>query len=232
MTPTMRAKLEADYDRTAEEYLKSLPPEHFMEATPQATQRAIFDAAFEQIHALRPDIHPFSELLSQYEHGRPPERRMVVPDSMVVLYDGEVTANKSYPIALQPAGPFLVLEYVSKGSERKDYEDSFRKYERELKVPYYLLFYPDNDEMTLWNRGKRSYRTVLPNDSGRCPIPELEVEAGLVEGWVRFWFRGRMMPRPAEMQRTIQEKDRQLADLQAQLAEALAALRATQPPAP
>src|SRR3954453_23035718 len=115
MTPTQRAALLADYDRTAEEYLKSLPPEHFREAVPQATQREITLLAFRLIRARRPDVHPFNELLVQYEHGRPPERRMVVPDNMVVLHNGEVSANKSYPVALQPAGPFLVLEYVSKG---------------------------------------------------------------------------------------------------------------------
>ena len=33
--------LRLEYDRAAEAYLRSLPPEHFMEATPQATQREI-----------------------------------------------------------------------------------------------------------------------------------------------------------------------------------------------
>ena len=31
--------------------------------------------AFQQIHASRPEIQPFNELLIQYEHGRPPKRR-------------------------------------------------------------------------------------------------------------------------------------------------------------
>jgi Uma2 family endonuclease len=49
-------------------------------------------------------------------------------------------------VPLAPAPPFWVLEYVSKDSERKDYTDRFRKYERELKVPYYLVFYPEDQK--------------------------------------------------------------------------------------
>ena len=43
-----------------------------------------------------------------------------------------------------------MLEYVSKSSRRKDYDDNFDKYERDLKVPYYLTFYPDDQELTLY----------------------------------------------------------------------------------
>src|SRR5262249_23491721 len=83
----------------------------------------------------------------------------------------------------------MVLEYVSKNNKRKDYEDNFRKYERELKVPYYLLFYPDNEELTLFHRRGSKYVSVKPNAAGRLAIPELELEVALLDGWVRFWFR-------------------------------------------
>src|SRR5262249_6414867 len=162
--------------------------------------------AFELIHGRRPDVQPFNELLIQYEHGRPPRRRQVVPDNMVVIHPEPIKAKGSYDVPLQPARPFFVLEYVSKSSERKDYEESFEKYEKELKVPYYLVFYPDNQEMTLYRLGSKGYRSVKPNGQGRCPIPELEVEMGLVDGWVRFWFRGEMLPLPSEMQRQLDEE--------------------------
>lgn len=219
MTPTTRARLEADFERSAREYQAKLTLEHYMEATPQATQREIFLFAFAMIHARRPDVHRFNELLVQYDHGRPPQRRGVVPDNMVVIHDDPIEATGSYAIALQPARPFFVLEYVSNSSKRKDYEDSFQKYERELKVPYYLIFYPDGEEMTLFRRGSRRYAAVVPGAEGRCPIPELEAEVGLLDGWVRFWFRGELLPLPDEVQGRLDEKDRQLSERDRQLAE-------------
>src|SRR5262249_5322175 len=141
------------YAKSAEAYLHSLPLEHFMEATAQARQREISVESLALVHGRRPDIQYFNELLLQYPHGRPSKIHQVVPDNFVVLCDTPINAETSYDIPLQPVGPFWVLEYVSKRSERKDYEDSFDKYERELKVPYYLLFYPDNQELTLFHHG-------------------------------------------------------------------------------
>src|SRR5262249_48028883 len=93
---------------------------------------------------------------------------------------------------------------------RKDYEDNFRKYERELKVPYYLVFYPDNQELTLYRLKGRSYRAVPPNEHGRHPIPELNLEIGLLEEWVRFWYQGELLPLPGDLQRELDETRRQL----------------------
>jgi Uma2 family endonuclease len=210
--------LRIQYEKSAEEYLRSLPPEHFMESVPQAIQRLIFLVAFELIRARRPDVQPFNELLIQYEHGRPPRRRQVVPDNMVVIHPEPIKAKGSYDVPLQPARPFWVLEYVSKSSERKDYEESYEKYERELKVPYYLVFSPDNQEMTLYKLGSKGYRSVKPNGQGRCAIPGLEVEMGLVDGWVRFWFRGEMLPLPSEMQRQLDEERRARLEAEQELA--------------
>src|SRR5437588_8874487 len=55
-----------EYAKAAEAYLRSLPPEHFMEATPQARQRKITLCSFDVINAGRPDIQLFNELLVQY----------------------------------------------------------------------------------------------------------------------------------------------------------------------
>ena len=211
-----RQLLEYHYHRTAQEYLASLPPEHFMEATPQATQREISVQSFAVLKLRRPDVHYFNELLVQYPHGRTDETRQVVPDNMIVLYDGPISAEGSYDVELQPAAPLLVLEYVSKSSRRKDYEESFRKYERELKVPYYLLFYPDNQELTLFRHNGRRYASVVPDEDGLHALPELEMAVGMVEGWARFWFRGEMLPLPGVLQHDLDEARRQLGRLRRQ----------------
>jgi Uma2 family endonuclease len=215
-TEKPRTLVRLEYDRAAEAYLRSLPPEHFMEAVPQAKQRETTVESLALVKARRSDVQTFNELLVQYRLGREREIRQVVPDNMVVIHEEPIQAVGSYALELQPARPFWVMEYVSKSSQRKDYEDSFRKYERELKVPYYLLFYPDEQELSLfWHNGRR-YRSVTANENGRYPIPELDLELGLLDGWVRFWFRGELLPLPADLQRELEEARRQLVQEQEQ----------------
>ena len=55
------------YEAYAQEYLRSLPPEHFMEAIPQARQREITLESLALVKARRPDFHVFNELLVQYK---------------------------------------------------------------------------------------------------------------------------------------------------------------------
>jgi Uma2 family endonuclease len=218
-TEKPRPLLRLEYENAAEEYLRWLRtehPEHFMEATPQAYQREITVESLALLKVSRPDVHYFNELLVQYPYGRPQRIRQVVPDNMVALHSEELRAVGSYNLPLQPVGPFWVLEYVSKESQRKDYEDSFRKYERELKVPYYLLFYPDNQELTLFRHTGRKYRTVTANQAGRYPIPELDLEVGLLEGWVRYWYKGELLPLPADLLRELQDMRQQLQQAQEQ----------------
>lgn len=197
-TEAQRRKLQANYERSAQAYLASLPLEHFTEATTQSRQREITVGSFALIKPQRPDFHYFSELLVQYP--RPGRRRgQVVPDNMVVLHKGEIDAEGSFDLPLQPAGPFWTLEYVSRSSERKDYEDNMLKYEHELKVPYYLLFQPDVLEVCLFRHTGKKYVSVKPNARGRYAVEELRLEVALADNWVRYWLRGELLPLPAEL---------------------------------
>jgi Putative restriction endonuclease len=218
-TAKPRSLLRLEYADAAEAYLRSLPPEHFMEAVPQATQRKITLESLDLVHADRPDVQVFNELLVQYPYGRRQQIRQVVPDNMVVVHPEPIQADGSYDVPFQPVGPFWVLEYVSKHNRRKDYDDSFRKYERELKVPYYLLFYPDNQELTLYRQKGKKYVSVRPNAAGRYAIPKLDLEMALLDGWVRFWYRGALLPLPGELQQQLDETRRQLQQAQAQIEE-------------
>jgi len=138
-----RALLEIAYEEAAQAYLRSLPPEHFREATAQATQRKITLESLDLLRARRPQVQVFNELLVQYPLPRQRKPGQVVPDNMVVVCAEPVRAETSFNLLLEPAGPFWMLEYVSKNNKRKNYEDNFDKYERDLKVPYFLLFYPN-----------------------------------------------------------------------------------------
>ena len=221
-----RAQLESRYDESAQAYLASLPLEHHMEAPPQATQRKITLESFDVLSLRRPEVHCFNELLVQYPYGRMEETKQVVPDNMIVLHDGPLEMGNSFAIELQPEGPFLVLEYVSKSSKRKDYEGSFRKYERELKVPYYLLFYPETQDLTLFRRNTRRYVSVKPNEADRLAIPELDLEVALLDGWARYWYRGELLLLPGDLQMSLDEAREQTrrAELKASRAEEKASL--------
>jgi Uma2 family endonuclease len=228
-THVPRGIQEASYERWAQEYLRSLPPEHFMEATAQASQRKITWDSLDLLHARRPDVHVFNELLVQYPRRGQRRPGQVVPDNMVVVTDQPIRANLSYNVPLEPAPPFWVLEYVSRSSERKDYEDSFAKYERELKLPYYLVFYPDAGELTLYRHNRRKYVTVRPNEHGRYPVAPLDVEVAILDGWVRFWYQGKLLLLPAELERRGDTQERRADELQQRLEAAereLARLRA------
>jgi hypothetical protein len=200
------------YEEAAAAYLKSLPLEHFMEATAQGTQRKITLASLELVHTERPEVQFFNELLVQYPlDDEDKELGQVVPDNMVVLWKEPIKADTSYNIPFEPVKPFWVLEYVSKHSQRKDYKESFYKYEHELKVPYYLTFYPDKGELTLYKLTQGKYLSVKPNKDNRCPIKKLELEVALLDGWVRFWFRGELLQLPGELLRELQATREQLA---------------------
>lgn len=144
----MASKLPLDllryaYAKAADDYLRSLPLEHFMESTPQARQREITLESFDLVHARQPDVQIFNELLVQFPirgHRRPIQ---VVPDNMVALCNEPIQAVGSYDVPFQPVFPFWVFDYVSLSNHRKDYEDNFVAYER-WKVPYSLIFYPDS----------------------------------------------------------------------------------------
>src|SRR6516165_7413900 len=102
------------YAKAANDYLRSLPLEHFMESTPQATQRKITLESFDLIHARRPDVQIFNELLVQFPMRGRRRPAQVVPDNMVVVWDGPIEVVGSYDIPFQPVRPLWVFEYVSK----------------------------------------------------------------------------------------------------------------------
>jgi len=207
------------YSHASADYQRALIPEkHLMEATTQARQREITLASLALVHAKRPEIQYYNELLVQYRGKQ--ERRIqgVVPDNMVVICEEPIIGLSSYPVELQPATPYWMLDYVSRSNHRKDYERNFVCYEQDLKVPYCLLFYPDDRDLTLFRLREGRYQSVLPNNRERMAIPKLELEIGILGEWVRFWFRGDLLLLPAEL-----ESARETADQRAKMAEAQAA---------
>ncbi len=187
----------ADYEKAAEEYLRNLPPEHFMEATPQGTQREITLESLAVLKVYRDEVQVLNELLVQYPINA--HLGQVCPDNTIVLSKEPLPRMGSLNLPFEDVKPFWVLEYVSPSSARKDYVENFRKYEQELKVPYYLIFYPEKRDLRLYQHNGVAYDRVTPNAQGRLPLTELELEIGLVDGWTRFWYRGELLPLPADL---------------------------------
>ena len=212
-----------EYERAAAEYLRSLPLEHFMEGIPQATQREISLESFALLQTRRPDVQYFNELLIQYPFRG--QMRQVVPDNMLVLGTEPIQANTNYAVELEAAGPFLVMEYVSPRSERKDYEESFRKYEQELKVPYCIQFHPGKQDLRVYRHDGERYVRLEPDMSGRCHIEELDLQVGLYQHWVRFWHQGQLLELPAELQQRLDEQAQKIRQLEGQVQQMLQRLR-------
>ncbi len=208
-----RASLEARYNQAALDYLHSLPLEHFMESTPHAMQREITLESLALVKARRSDVHVFNELLVQYPLPRRKRLGQVVPDNMVVVHAEPIEAGLSYNMPRQPAGPFWILEYVSKRNKRKDYVDNMRRYEHDLKVPYYLLFDTLKQKLTLYHLDDKRYVPVRPNSAGRLELPELDMEVAILDRWVRFWHKGALLPLPADLQRDLDQTKQKLAEM-------------------
>ena len=216
-TATMNeaAFTKADYDREAAEYLASLPMEHFMESTWQSIQRAIVNDAFDIICKEAAAIHYFAELLVQYWVAGALHK--VVPDGMVVLGDLLDEMRTSYNVALEQIGLFMALEYVSASNERKDYDENFEKYEQELKVPYYVLFHPEKQDLQIYQHNGVEYERVAANQEGRYPVARLELEIGVLDGWMRFWHRGELLELPHDLVLQVRELKQSLQESKQQL---------------
>jgi Uma2 family endonuclease len=204
-TGISRSELARLYEESAQAYLRSLPLEHFRESTPQATQREITLESLAIVRARRPEVQVFNELLIQYPVAGQSDLGKVVPDNMIVVCEEPLGELSNYALPLQRVGPLCVMAYVSRSNRRKDYEDNLVRYERDLKVPYYLLFTPDIQEMILYHYHHDHYRTVLPNEQGRYAIPELELEVAILQRWLRFWFRGELLPLPGDLLRLLDD---------------------------
>src|SRR6059058_5563832 len=95
--PLLRFK----YDKAAQEYERSLPLEHYMESTPQATQRKITLESLDLVQAQWSHFQVFNELLVQYPL-RGDRIGQVVPDNMVVISSKPIKAEGSYNLPFQP----------------------------------------------------------------------------------------------------------------------------------
>jgi Uma2 family endonuclease len=211
-TVEMAIPTREEYERMAYEYMASLPPEHFMELHGYGIQRTITVSSLELLTARRPNVHICSELLIQYPRSDSSTGR-VVPDCMIVVQNSPIEADISFNTAYEEAErPFMVIEYVAKGAKnkRKDYEINRTRYEQELKVPYYLLFDPLTKKLTFLHLVDGKYIELKRNENQRYPVPELDLEIAVLDGWVRYWYEGELLPVPKETLVKLEEAEKKI----------------------
>lgn len=207
-----RAALEAYYDAAAQKYLDKLKPTDFAETTSEATQRQITLASFAMIRARRPEIQYFNNMLVQYPPtGRKRNPGQVVPDNTIIVYPQPVRPALHYSLPLQPVLPFLVVDYVCESNERKTDADNRRKYEEDLRIPYYLCIHPEARKLSLFGHDGTRYAPVLPDAAGLHAIPELGMAVSLVGGHARYWSRGEMLPLLHELYRQVRRAEEEAA---------------------
>jgi Uma2 family endonuclease len=204
--------LAEEYERYAQEFARGMLPEDFAETAAQAIQREITLASLALVRAHRQHFHLFNEPLIKYRLRGSRDREQVVPDNMVAVCRDCLKMADSFNVSGKDVRPFWVLDYVSARKKRKDYEDNFDKYEDELKVPYCLIFEADGRGLTLYHHDGKNYVSVPPNEHGRYPVPEVKIEVALLDGWVRFWYEGELLPLPEELQRDLDEVKHRLAE--------------------
>jgi len=209
-----------DYEAAAQSYLEKLRPENHAESVSQGKQRAITLMSFSVLRASRSDVQVFNELLVQYPTPRRNRLGQVVPDNMVVVHSDRISATWSYDLPLQPVAPFWMIDYTSKSNRRKDYADNKRQFENELKVPYYLRFGTDTKKLTLFRHDGQKYMKVSASRQNRYCVQELEIELGLQDEWVRFWHCGELLMLPHELLSRLNELERKVTRLRAQIGEA------------
>ena len=173
-SPTPLPLLRLQYYEAAQEYLRSLPPEHFMEATPQATQRKITLESLDLVHARRPEVQVFNELLVQYPLAAAARSRArSCPTTWSWSTTSRSEVEGSFDRALAAGrGPSGCWSTSPRAAGARTTTRTCEKYEKELKVPYYLLFVPESEEMILFRHNRRRYVTVKPDEHGRVAIAQ------------------------------------------------------------
>jgi Uma2 family endonuclease/FtsZ-binding cell division protein ZapB len=199
--PEQRRWNRDDYEAEALRYWASLPPEHTMESTPQSIQREICQESLALVRPQLPQVHYFGELLVQQFHEG--QLIQVCPGMMVVIGD-LVDRPRTCFVPEDEGSVFWTLEFVSHTNPYGDYTTKRELYEK-LRIPYYMIHDPEAAPLvlTLYRFDGHEYQLVPINVSRRYPIPELDIEVGVIAGWARFWFRGVLLELPAELQRQV-----------------------------
>ena len=150
------------------------------------------------------------------------------PDWVFVNRVNEVLRErKSYTPNLEGDIPSVVMEFVS-NSEGEEYSSKQTHppgkwffYEQIIKVPIYIIFYPDGGLLEFYKLENGHYQLKLPDENGRHWIDSMGLFLGAWQGtkesrtgyWLRWWDEaGNLLPwavEKVEIERQRAEQERQ-----------------------
>lgn len=211
-----RIVTEEEYQRAEARYFREETLEDMSESEESFVQREITLAALNHLKACFPDISIFNELLVLYPLAEGIGR--VVPDNFIARHVPQAAWKSSFRVT-STNRPFWVVEYVSPSTPNKDYVESFEKYE-DLQIPYCTMFEHPVQKLTMFHSVGNRYEPMRADSLNRYSIPELDLQVGIMDGWMRFWFRGELLPTLFEGTVQLRAASQKLVEMDQLLSEA------------
>ncbi|MBS3027792.1 MAG: Uma2 family endonuclease [Dolichospermum sp. DET50] len=236
--PPLSAKdfLPTMYDLPSENPEETGLPDEFHFLQPQLLRETFFPPNFpkDQIF-IATDLNLYYDVHHPLWYKRPDWFAVV---GVSRLYEQQ-ELRLSYVVWQEGVNPFVVVEFISPGTEKEDLGKTLRDanqpptkwevYERVLRVPYYIVFDRYTDQLRAFQLQGSSYSELEINQL-RVWLNDIELGMGLwigdYQGIERQWLRwydgsGNWILTPEERERKQGERERRRAE---RLAEQLRAL--------
>jgi Uma2 family endonuclease len=236
--PPLSAKdfLPTMYDLPSENPEETGLPDEFHFLQPQLLRETFFPPHFpkDQIF-IATDLNLYYDVHHPLWYKRPDWFAVV---GVSRLYEQQ-ELRLSYVVWQEGVNPFVVVEFISPGTEKEDLGKTLRDanqpptkwevYERVLRVPYYIVFDRYTDQLRAFQLQGSSYSELEINQL-RVWLNDIELGMGLwigdYQGIERQWLRwydgsGNWILTPEERERKQGERERRRAE---RLAEQLRAL--------
>jgi len=149
------------------------------------------------------------------------------PDILAVVDvedPGQDDRRSCWDVEIEGRGLDLVIEILNNGDRQKDLVSNVARYAR-LEISEYFVY--DCNRQALYGyhlplRGTRNYQSIS-NRSGRLPSTVLQLELGIVDGHLRFFYGEALVPETREL---ISRLDAMLEQRERRLVEETAAREA------
>lgn len=200
----------AEYERYASEFLANQTVEDMALSVAQSTQQFITASSLLGLRRRLPTFTIYTDLILIYDDGTG-KLRHVAPDNILSGGFDDDLRRKSWNLE-HDLQAIAVFEYVSDSKPNKDYTKSLRIYES-LKIPHYLIFDPRDPrrlKATMFRHTGEASEEEPRNERSRWEIPERDLEVGLHEGWIRFWYRGELLPSHLDQANLLETQRKEL----------------------
>jgi hypothetical protein len=75
------------------------------------------------------------------------------------------------------------------------------------------MYHPERRDLRMFHHEDGRYIQMEADDRGRIGVPELGLEIGMKEGWLRFWHEGNLLNIPSELDAKLRDREHRLESL-------------------